>query len=257
MQERLKELEKTSLQQLETERCLFLDTMEEWLNVVMATQVRSNTLDEYKRAFAYRVKPYPKFQNLPLQELTPRILQEYYNDLVKSGLSPNTVHKQHTNIGKFLKYAVRLDMIKYSPADRVVLPKKVKSTAAKFYTTEQLQQLLTLFWGEPLEHVVFLTAHLGLRRSEVCGLRWENIDFKSARILIRHTAIVINGQLNYTDNTKSQSSRRVLPMSRAVMEYLERVRKGQADKKNDLETHTMIQGMSVQRMTARQSTPIL
>jgi len=74
MKARLEELENRSSMRIETESVFFLDAMEEWLTVVMPTQVRQNTLDEYRRAFNHRVKTYERFQRLPLQKLTPQIL---------------------------------------------------------------------------------------------------------------------------------------------------------------------------------------
>ena len=224
---RLEEMEKRSAMQIEAEDILFLDAMEEWLNVVMPTQVRQNTLDEYKRAFNYHIKKYSRFQNLPLQKLSPQILQSFYNAGTQAGLSPNTIHKQHSNINKFLKYALRLDMIENNPANRVTLPRKVRSRKAKFYTPEQLQKLLTLFWGDPIEPVVYLAVHLGMRRSEVCGLQWESVDFEHRRIIVQHTAVVLCGKVIFSENTKSESSRRVLPMSESVANYLTHLKERQ------------------------------
>lgn len=227
MKSRLEELREMSVKQLESQDVLFLSAMENWLNTVMPTQVRENTLDEYKRAFQYHIKTYPKFNGLMLQKLTPAILQDYYNQKVKEGLSPNTIRKQHTNINKFLKYAVRLDLIQSSPGDRVTLPKKVKNDVATFYTSEQLRDLFRLFTGDILEDIVFLTAYLGLRRSEICGLRWENIDFDSGYLFIKHTAIVLSGKIIYSDNTKSKSSRRALPMSPMITDRLRKMQERQ------------------------------
>jgi len=227
MKARLEELENRSSMRIETESVFFLDAMEEWLTVVMPTQVRQNTLDEYRRAFNHRVKTYERFQRLPLQKLTPQILQSFYNACIQDGLSPNTIRKQHSNINNFLQYALRLDMIENNPAKRVTLPKKVRSNKAKFLSPEQLQNLLTLFWGDSIEPVVYLAVHLGVRRSEACGLQWESIDFERRRIIIRHTAVAQCGKVIFSENTKSESSRRVLAMSDAVASYLEHLKKVQ------------------------------
>ena len=227
MKARLEELENRSSMRIETESVFFLDAMEEWLTVVMPTQVRQNTLDEYRRAFNHRVKTYERFQRLPLQKLTPQILQSFYNACIQDGLSPNTIRKQHSNINNFLQYALRLDMIENNPAKRVTLPKKVRSNKAKFLSPEQLQALLTLFWGDSIEPVVYLAVHLGVRRSEACGLQWESVDFERRRIIIRHTAVAQCGKVIFSENTKSESSRRVLAMSDAVASYLEHLKKVQ------------------------------
>lgn len=227
MRERLMELETQDTNIIEASSVLFLDAMEEWLNDVMVSQVRKNTLNAYKKTFAYHIKAYPDFQGLKLQDLSPRILQGFYNAKVKSGLSPNTVQKLHANLHKFLKYALCLDMVERNPTDRVTVPAKVKPQVAQFYSIDQLQELIRLFWGDPIESAVYLTASLGLRRSEICGLRWDAIDFTKRKIFIRHTAVVSNREVIYSDQTKSKSSRRTLPMSDAVCTYLEQVKAGQ------------------------------
>ena len=78
MRKRLEELQSVSVSVIEARDTLFLDAMEEWLTVVMTKQVRQNTLNEYKRAFAYHVKSYERFRGLLLQEVAPQILQKFY-----------------------------------------------------------------------------------------------------------------------------------------------------------------------------------
>lgn len=224
---RLDELGESSTQVLENSKVLFLDAMREWLDNMMVSQVRYNTLVQYKNAFEYNIRSYQPFQGLRLQKLTPALLQGFYNAKVKAGLSPSTVHKLHANINKFLNYALSLDMITANPAQRVTLPRKERPNVGKAYTTEQLQALLRCFAGDPLELVVFLSAAYGLRRSEVCGLRWEAVDFQNECIFVNHTAVVINGEVIRSDHTKSASSRRRLPMSGLVKDRLHAARKEQ------------------------------
>ena len=218
---RLEELGEAPAQQLENSKVLFLDAMQEWLDNVMVSQVRYNTLVQYKNAFAYNIKTYESFQGLRLQKLTPALLQGFYNAKVKAGLSASTVHKLHANINKFLKYAQALDMVSTNPAQRVTLPRKERPNVGKVYNAQQLQALFYHFRGDPLELVVYLAASYGLRRSEVCGLRWEDVDFQSRNIRICHTAVAINGEVIRADRTKSASSRRSLPMSDQVYDRLQ------------------------------------
>lgn len=70
--------------------------------------------------------------------------------------------------------------------------------------------------GERLFLPVILAAYYGLRRSEVVGLRWSNIDFENKRIYIRNKASEVkeNGKLQtvITDEMKTESSKRALPL---------------------------------------------
>ena len=91
--------------------------------------------------------------------------------------------------------------------------------------------MLRLFHGEPLEAAVQLTVTYGLRRSEVCGLRWEAIDFDAGTIHICHTAVMNKGKVVYSDSTKTDSSNRVLPLTSSMRTYLQKLKQQQAENK--------------------------
>lgn len=143
------------------------------------------------------IAKYKPFHGVKLQELTPTLLQSYYNEQLKAGLSPNTVRKHHANIHRCLEYAVRLGMIPVNPSTMTELPPKRKYQGATAYTPEQLKDLLQLFQDDPLETPVELTVTYGLRRSEVCGLRWDAVDFDAGPIHVCHTAVMAKGKAVY------------------------------------------------------------
>jgi integrase len=214
------ELEKLSAKTLDSASVLFLDAMEQWMNDIMTAQVREITLAHYKKVLKNHIKTYNPFIGLPLQKLTPSILQGYYVQKQKDGISHNTIRKHHANINKFLKYAISMDMITSNPASRVTLPPKQKSNVGKAYTAEQLQLLRSAFAGDPLESIIFLTTIYGLRRSEICGLKWSAVDFQQREILICSTAVTVGHNVIYLDDTKSEASKRVFPITDAVYEHL-------------------------------------
>ena len=164
---------------------------------------------------------------MKLQDVTPALIQSYYNEQLKAGLSPNTVRKHHANIHKCLNYAVQLGLIPYNPSVQTELPPKQKYTGAAVYTPEQLRDLLQLFQGDPLESVLMLDVIYGLRRSEVCGLRWDAVDMEARTLHVCHTAVVANGNVLYSDNTKTATSNRVLPLTDPMRDYLLEVRERQ------------------------------
>ena len=163
--------------------------------------------------------------------MTPALIQSYYNAQLKNGLSPNTVRKHHANLHKCLSYAVRLGMLTHNPSAQTELPPKRKYKGATAYTPEQLKQLLEVFENDPLETPVRIAVTYGLRRSEVCGLRWGAIDFDANTLSVRHTAVVDNGRIIYSDNTKTASSNRVLPLTESMRTYLLKVKKQQEENK--------------------------
>lgn len=108
--------------------------------------------------------------------------------------------------------------IAYNPADRVRLP-KVEKYHAKILTRDQLKQLLDKIHGQPIEPAVILAAYYGLRRGEVCGLAWKNIDFDKKIIHVVKTRTAKSHEI-VEDKTKSESSRRNLPLIPTVEKYL-------------------------------------
>lgn len=141
------------------------------------------------------------------------------------------MRKHHANIHKCLDYAVRLGLIAFNPSAQVELPAKQKYTGATACTPGQLQGLLQLFRGDPLETVLMLGIAYGLRRSEVCGLRWDAVDMEAGTLHICHTAVKANGRVLYSDSTKTATSTRVLPLTASMREYLGSVRERQEENK--------------------------
>lgn len=200
---------------------LFLNEMKKWLDVIMVNCVRKNTLYGYQKVFEERIAPFPLYQNLLLRDITPRVIQEHYNYLNQKGYSASTIEKTHANISKFLNYCVDMEMIDRNPATRVPRPKKDKKSAGQAYSQDEIHTLLHLFESNKVMYpIVALTLYLGLRRSEVCGLQWKDIDFDNQQIHIQHTAVPLGGQTHYSLQTKTKSSNRILPMNQQVKDLL-------------------------------------
>jgi len=137
------------------------------------------------------------------------------------------------------------------------LPSKQRYTGATACTPEQLQDLLQLFQGDPLETVLMFSIIYGLRRSEVCGLRWDAVDMEAGTLHICHTAVVANGKVLYSDSTKTATSNRVLPLTAGIRDYLGKVQQSQEETSGSLGRTTPIAGISVLGLTAPPSTPTL
>lgn len=224
LDERLPQFEERFTAPLEDMNKLFLDFMRSWLDDVVSFKVRANTMTQYRYVFNSYIAKYKPFQGVKVRNLTPALLQSYYNEMLKNGLSPNTVRKHHANIHRCLNYAVRLGLISTNPSVMTELPPKRKYQGATAHTPEQLQELIALFKGDPLETVVELTATYGFRRSEVLGLQWSVIDFDANTIHVCHTAVQDKGQIIYADSTKTATSNRILPLIPSMREYLLKVK---------------------------------
>ena len=125
-------------------------------------------------------------------------------------VSPGTVIHYHANIHKALKYAVKMDLIPFNPADKVERPKKQRYIA-DYYRQEELERLLEAPKDHPYSLLIQMTAFYGLRRSEALGLKWDAIDFERDTITIKHivTNAKIDGKCNgqYPDSAGHKADR--------------------------------------------------
>ncbi|MBE7038621.1 MAG: hypothetical protein E7404_06950 [Ruminococcaceae bacterium] len=141
---------------------------------------------------------------LLLKDIKAFDIQKYYNTKLEEGLSSNSVIKHHAVIRSALKYAVKSKSIKENVADFVEKPQKVEKEA-NYYSKEELKKLLQVSKGDPIEVPILLAMNLGLRCSEVLGVRWSNIDFDEKVIKIHHKVVRIfddNGKLTVSAQNK-------------------------------------------------------
>lgn len=100
-----------------------------------------------------------------------------------------------------------MDLIPNNPADKVD-PPRAERFEGSAYTEEELALLIEKAWDHKLGLLIYITALLGLRRSEVLGLRWKAIDFEENRITINHTVTEarVDGKtvIIASDRTKDQ-----------------------------------------------------
>lgn len=194
---------------------LFADYLLYWLKLIQ-TEVEVVTYAGYKCNIEKCVAPYFRARKIKLRELRSIDIQDFYTYcLTEKKVSSNTVIHYHANIGSALKYATRKDLIDANPMDKVDRP-KLKKHSGKFYSQDEIEQLIATVSGDGVEFPVLMAAFYGLRRSEIMGLRWQSVDFVNNRITIDHTVIQtrLDGKdtIIAKDRAKNKSSCRSLPL---------------------------------------------
>ena len=129
------------------------------------------------------IAPYFRERRITLQGLTPKDIQDFYLEKLKTVSASSVIH-YHANIHRALKHAVKLDLIPTNPADKVDRPKKDRFIGS-FYDAEEVNKLFEVSKGTKLEFPILFGAFYGLRRSEALGLKWDAIDFENDSITIR------------------------------------------------------------------------
>ncbi len=202
----------------------FAQWLDYWYKDIILPQIEETTAYGYRGMIENYLKP--QLGEIRLQKLTARDIQQYYTWLMgEKELSPNTVIKHHNLLTNTLNAAERQEYITKNPM-RAVSPPKKRQREAKFYTPEQLGILLDKAVGTRLELPVFICAYLGLRRGELCGLRWSDVDLEHKTITIENTRTQA-GKKEIEKGTKTASSTRTLYLPDTLCDMLKAAKENQ------------------------------
>lgn len=202
----------------------FAQWLDYWYKDIILPQIEETTAYGYRGMIENYLKP--QLGEIRLQKLTARDIQQYYTWLMdEKELSPNTVIKHHNLLTNTLNAAERQEYITKNPM-RAVSPPKKRQREAKFYTPEQLGILLDKAVGTRLELPVFICAYLGLRRGELCGLRWSDVDLEHKTITIENTRTQA-GKKEIEKGTKTVSSTRTLYLPDTLCDMLKAAKEHQ------------------------------
>jgi len=132
-------------------------------------------------------------------------------------LSASSVRSYHRIISSCLGKAVKWGYIPYNPAANAELPKMEQKEAAHLDEADA-RRLLVLLHDEPVKFRAMITFDLlsGLRRGELLGLRWQDVDFESETIMICQTSSYVKGHGVFVDTPKNKTSVRPLKLSRSA-----------------------------------------
>ncbi len=125
-----------------------------------------------------------------------------------------------------------MDMLTDNPCRRVTIPKGSKKER-KILTIKQTEEFLKMLETAPLKWRTFFTFNIysGIRRGEMLGLEWKDIDFNTGIVHIQRTSNNTKAKGIYTDATKTENSVRFIKLPSEVLAILEQFRAGQSAEK--------------------------
>ena len=209
--------------------------VEHWLPSVR-TRVKPSTYDSYERNL--RLHVLPRLGNRALQQLTPSMLNRLYGDLLAEGhlkepggLSAKTVRYIHTIIRKALSDAADTGLIGANVADRAKPPRPASraSTQISTWTPSQLGGFLESVRGDRLEAAWRLASMTGMRRGEVLGVRWQDLDLDTARLSVRQAVVSVAYRI--TISTPKSHQARVIDLDAVTCGLLQAHRGAQQDER--------------------------
>lgn len=194
-----------------------------WLEDVVRRSVKASTHESYR--FIVTKYIIPRIGSVRIDKLsTPRV-QKLINDLDDEEYSPSTVRNVHVRLSAMLDIAVSYRLVTYNVAKGVVLP-KLGRAPMRGLSVEEARTLLAAV-GEVRNTTAFeLLLGLGLRRGEVLGLRWEDLDWKAKTITITQQVQRIGAKV-VIGTPKTEGSGRTLPLTAKMLALLEAKREAQ------------------------------
>jgi integrase len=169
----------------------------------------------------------PRLGHRRLDRISPALLNDFYFAMLRSGrkrgggLSPRTVRYSHAILRKALGDAVRLGFLSANPALLADPPSAAaaRSLVAKTWTPAELGQFLRATKAHPLHVAFHLAAATGMRRGEVLGVRWDDIDFGGSEVRIVQTVIEVAHRIT-VGLPKTERSRRVVALDARTVALL-------------------------------------
>ncbi len=210
---------------------------EKWLPLQQA-QLRRSTYDDYRRNINLHV--IPTLGRVPLHKLTPEDLDTFYARLLTNGrrdgkdggLSVKSVRKIHLVLHKALSDALRKGSVVRNVASIADPPKlsSAKRAEIKYWTAEQLRAFLDQVKSNRAFAPLFVSAHTGMRRGELLGIRWADVDLDEARLSVQQALISVAYEMQLSD-VKTGAGRRTIDLDARTIAVLRQWKKCQAEEK--------------------------
>lgn len=176
-------------------------------------------VNRYMLALARR-QIYLAFGHIKTKDIQYAHLQRYIDDLA-GDLKVKSLKKHLVVINGALDDAERSGIISSNPARLVQMPREAEKFVGNTLNEEEAKEALSAAQeeGEPMYAIVILGMVYGLRRSEMCGLRWKDIDFENGYIHVCNT--VVKGKSGHIEeeSTKTEKSNRYLPLIGFTIPY--------------------------------------
>lgn len=186
-------------------------------------EIEKSTFSNSVSSYNTYVKPY--IGDYIFNKIDKVALNGWLTKLYHLGLSQNTIHVTYARVKKVYNYYYETGDIAVHPFKGVKMPKKGEPKVTHL-TDEQMENVLSAVYNDynpehPMYVGILLAFYAGLRRGEICGLRWNDVDFNKHTITVRSAVGVAGGgKGEYTKNPKNKSSNRTFPMLPQLEEVL-------------------------------------
>ena len=213
----------------EDSRMTLGEWLDKWLDEYMIFTIRESTLDSYRAMVKNQVKPF--IGSKQISSLTTADMQKFYNKIKREGrvrehpihgktLADSMVRGVHMMLHEALDAAVKERLLAKNPTNGTTVP-KCNYPEKQILGDDQLETFLKAIKGhEYWCDFFYVEVMTGLRRGEICGLKWQDINFEENKLQVKRSVSVKKGGGVSIGETKTETGVRCIQMPPSVAELL-------------------------------------
>lgn len=206
------------------------DLLWQWLAGVAKHNVRPTTLEDYEGTI--RVHLLPELGNVPAQRLTAARVQAFYAAKLDAGASPRTVQLCHLRLSQALKQGVAWGIVPVNVCG-CVKPPTVAYKRFETWNPDEARAFLAVAEGDALSPLWLLALSTGMRRGELLGVRWRDVDLEARTLSVRQCVTPTKGGPVLAE-PKTASARRLVRLPAEAVAALRDHRRRQVERRLSL-----------------------
>ena len=195
----------------------FGEYAEVWFNVYKKPYLRRNSADALRNALDNHIFPY--LRDVPLKKVSPMQIQMIVSSL--TGKSKSLNDKVIQILRGVFNAAVDNNLIAKSPVPTKISSRGIRTKEKTALTADQSKRLLDAVSGTRAYLFCLIALQTGMRRGEICGLMWEDIDLDKQIIRVRHNAVFTSSQTIVSEALKTSAAVRDIPIPPTLLDALE------------------------------------
>lgn len=197
------------------------------------SSVSRRTYDDYAAIYRRYVEG-SAFANMPVADVSPLQVQNFYTSLATRGISGKMIRKLHTVLSMCFNQGLRWELVKRNPCKGVLLP-RVDSTELEIMSPDDARKFARVCMSEPEFYVLAVALETGMRPGEYLALRWSDVSVKNHAIKVVR-AVAFNRTSGFVyKSPKTAKSRRTLQISPSLAECLAKQKAIIAEKRLQLQ----------------------
>lgn len=204
---------------VETKKVTLSEWFDTWMEQYKRNRVKIGTYTSYMRYFNCAIKG--QLGNRRIADIRGEHIQKLYNDLTKEGYALSSIKIVSAVLNGCMRQAMRNGLIERNPVQLAELPRQTEKSTRQAMTKEQQVLFMEYAKESYLYNLFAVMLRTGMRNGEIRGLKYTDIDKRQNVIHVQRTLKYIEGMGHFDDAPKTRTSKRDIPLTKDILEFLE------------------------------------